>query len=95
MRGVHLIDRPIANPSIVLREEFDDWALLYDPNTGETFGLNPTGVFIWKHLDGDHTVEDVFGELTENCEGVPDSYKNDVIEFILDLENRGLVGSKA
>ncbi|WP_230741737.1 SynChlorMet cassette protein ScmD [Methanooceanicella nereidis] len=90
-----MIDRPIANPSIVLREEFDDWALLYDPNTGETFGLNPTGVFIWKHLDGDHTVEDVFGELTENCEGVPDSYKNDVIEFILDLENRGLVGSKA
>jgi hypothetical protein len=43
---------PVANPLIVLREEFDDWAILFDPDTGNAFGLNPTGVFIWKLLDG-------------------------------------------
>ena len=45
-------DKPIANPLVVLREEFDDWAILFDPDTGNAFGLNPTGVYLWKLLDG-------------------------------------------
>ena len=28
-------DKPIANPLIVLREEFDDWAILFDPDSGD------------------------------------------------------------
>ena len=48
-------DRPIANPLSVLREEFDDWALLFDPDSGKVVGLNPVSVFIWKRLDGNHT----------------------------------------
>ncbi len=31
---------PVANPSIVFREEFDDWALLFDPDTSESYGIN-------------------------------------------------------
>ena len=30
-------DNPIANPLIVLREEFDDWAILFDPDTGDAY----------------------------------------------------------
>ena len=43
---------PVTNPSIVFREEFDDWALLFDPDTGESYGVNPVGAFIWKELRG-------------------------------------------
>ena len=47
-------DKPIANPLIVLREEFDDWAILFDPDSGDAFGLNPIGVHIWKdEAEGD------------------------------------------
>ncbi len=49
----------IANPTIVLREEFDDWAVLFDPDTGNAYGMNPVSVFVWKHLDGNHTLEDI------------------------------------
>ena len=42
---------PVANPLIVLREEFDDWAILFDPDTGSAVGINPVGVAIWKVLD--------------------------------------------
>ena len=42
----------LANPVAVLREEFEDAAVLFDPDTGEGYGLNPVGVFIWKLLDG-------------------------------------------
>ncbi len=50
-------EKPIANPSVVLREEFDDWAVLFDPDTGRGFGLNPTGVYLWKLLDGGHPTD--------------------------------------
>jgi hypothetical protein len=43
-------DKPVANPLIVLHEEFDDWAILLDPDRGNAFGLNPTGIFVWKLL---------------------------------------------
>jgi SynChlorMet cassette protein ScmD len=85
--------KPIANPSIVLREEFDDWALLYDPDTGEVFGLNPTGVFIWKCLDGKHTIQDIIKETKENCDNVPDDVNSHVTDFITELIKRGLAGS--
>jgi SynChlorMet cassette protein ScmD len=78
-KGAETVEQksPIANPLIVLREEFDDWAILFDPDTGNAFGLNPTGVFIWKHLDGKHGVEDA-GEHAR--------------QFIASLETQGLVG---
>ncbi len=63
---------PIANPLIVLREEFDDWAILFDPDTGNAFGLNPTGVFIWKHLDGKNGVEDIIKKLQDEADDVPE-----------------------
>ena len=32
-------DKPIANPIIVFREEFDDWALLFNPDTDIVCGV--------------------------------------------------------
>ena len=84
--------RPVANPLIVLREEFDDWAILFDPDTGKGMGLNPTGVFIWKLLDGSHTLNDIMEKLHKECENVPKEAENDLKEFIQELIERGLAG---
>ena len=84
-------DKPIANPSIVLREEFDDWAILFDPDSGDTLGLNPTGVFVWKLLDGSHKVDDILRNLQNNCQAVPDEAGNQLRDFILGLVERKLV----
>jgi SynChlorMet cassette protein ScmD len=83
---------PIANPLIVLREEFDDWAILFDPDTGNAFGLNPTGVFIWKHLDGKHGTEDIVKKLRDEAEDVPEDAAEHARQFIASLEQQGLVG---
>jgi len=88
-------DKPVANPLIVLREEFDDWAILFDPDTGNAFGLNPTGVFVWKLLDGEHSVDDISAKLRENADGVPEEVQGHVHEFVQDLEKQGLVGFEA
>lgn len=83
---------PIANPLIVLREEFDDWAILFDPDTGNAFGLNPTGVFIWKLLDGKHNTEDIVSRLREEADDVPEDAGEHARQFIASLEQQGLVG---
>ena len=53
-------DMPVANPLLVLREEFDDLAVLFDPDTGNGFGLNPVSVFVFNRLDGKHTLKDIY-----------------------------------
>ena len=85
-------EKPIANPLIVLREEFDDWAILFDPDSGDAFGLNPIGVNIWKRLDGNHSVKDILKDLYEVYEDVPEEAEGDLKEFIENLVQRGLVG---
>jgi SynChlorMet cassette protein ScmD len=84
--------KPIANQLVVLREEFDDWAILFDPDTGNAFGLNPVGVFIWKRLDGKHTMEDILKELRDNTEDVPEEGGDHLREFVKELVEQGLVG---
>jgi len=85
-------DRPIANPLVVLREEFDDWAVLFDPDTGHAYGLNPVSVFIWRRLDGRHTPEDIYQELKAACQDLPADADMHIKEFIEDLCRNGLAG---
>jgi len=85
-------DKPIANPSIVFREEFDDWAILFDPDSGEGFGLNPVSAFIWNLLDGKHTIQDIIAEVLENCEDISDDAEERIKAFIDDLVERGYAG---
>jgi SynChlorMet cassette protein ScmD len=87
-------DKPVANPLVVLREEFDDWAILFDPDTGNAFGLNPTGVLVWKLLDGAHTLDDVLVRLRESADDVPDEVSDHVSEFVQELTKRGLAGQE-
>ena len=89
---MELSNKPVANPVVLLREEFDDWAVLFDPDTGNAFGLNPTGVFVWKCLDGSRTVGDILNTLQENCKEVPDEAEQHLNNFILNLSEQGLVG---
>jgi len=81
-----------ANPLVVLREEFDDWAVLFDPDTGNAYGLDPVGVFIWKRLDGSYTIENILKELRQNCEDVPQEAEGHLQNFTQSLVEQGLAG---
>jgi len=93
MQGeVTLTSTPIRNPHIVLREEFDDWGLLFDPEQGIAYGINPVGIFIWKHLDGNNTPEDIQKLVAEEFDQVSDSSLEDVREFIQTVVDKGYAG---
>ena len=83
-------DRPAANPSVLLREEFDDWAILFDPDSGVIFSLNPIGVLVWKCLDGKHTIQEILNEMRENCEHVPEEAETHLKDFVSHLVKKGL-----
>jgi SynChlorMet cassette protein ScmD len=83
---------PIANPVAVLREEFDDWAVLFNPDTAEAVGVNPVGVSIWKLMDGRRSVEEIAASLREGYDQVPDAVAEEVDRFVADLAERGFVG---
>lgn len=84
---------PILNPSLVLREEFDDWAILFDPESGQSYGLNPVSVAVCKHLDGQHQPQDIVAKVKAQCSNVPEhGVEEDICAFITLLEEKGLVG---
>ena len=81
----------IANPNIVLREEFEYRAFLYDPDSGDTFPLNPAGVLIWKHLDGNHTADRLIEKIKQHFENVPDTALDHIMTFVEDLSGKGFI----
>ena len=81
-------DKPIADPQVVLREEFDDWAVLFHPLTGEAVGTGPVGVTIWKLLDGQRTVAEIAAVVAAQCEDAPPTVLGDTIAFVQDLRRR-------
>ena len=84
--------KPIVNPIAVLREEFDDWAVLFNPDTAEAVGINPVGVEVWKLMDGTKNLETIVAEVKETFDGVPESVVDEITTFVNDLKERGFIG---
>jgi SynChlorMet cassette protein ScmD len=84
--------KPIANPVVVLREEFDDWAVLFNPDTAEAVGINPVGVVVWKLMDGERDLEKIVAEVKDRFADVPDTAAEEVSWFVSDLTQKGFVG---
>lgn len=82
------------NPSIVVREELEGWGVLFDPDTGATFGLNAVGVYIWKGLEAGRSKGEILAGLSGSCEnGLPESASADFDEFVGALVEKGYVSA--
>jgi SynChlorMet cassette protein ScmD len=85
-------DKPIANPVAVLREEFDDWAVLFNPDTADAVGINPVGVVVWKLMDGQRDLDAILAGVRDCFSDVPEAAGEEVSGFIDELAERGFVG---
>jgi SynChlorMet cassette protein ScmD len=86
---------PIANPYVVLRKEFDDWAVLFNPETAEAVGVNEVGVAVWEMLDGEHDMEAIVRKVCHDFHDVSMTVDHELRAFVTDLEERGFVGVEA
>jgi SynChlorMet cassette protein ScmD len=77
---------------VVLREEFDDWAVVFNPDTAEAAGINPVGVAAWKLMDGSRTVEEIVAAIREQFDDVPGTAPEEIASFVGNLAEKGFVG---
>lgn len=89
---------PKFEPDVVLarkeavsaREEGDEGALLYDPDTDSCKILNMVGLDVWKRLDGKKPLADVASEIASSYEGADEeAVLGDVLTFAADLVRSG------
>ncbi len=85
-------NNPVANPVVVLREEFDQWAVLFNPDTAAAVGINPVGVAVWKLLDGRHSLDEIAEKIEDGFSDVPENSLDDMKAFVGDLLSKGFVG---
>lgn len=82
----------IKNSDIIFREEFDDFAVLFHPDTGEGYGLNSVGVSIWKSINGKNTVHDIIRIISRKYQNVSVDIESEIRAFTAELIDCGLIG---
>ena len=83
------LPRYMRNPDVVLREEDEDGALIFNPDTNQIKVINPTGLFIWQQCDGSKSLEGVVSAVQETFDEVPGDEVQDQVKIFID----GLVGT--
>jgi len=83
---------PVAHPSAVFHLERDGWALLFNPDTAGTLALNPTGVLVWRLINGGRSAADIAASVRRHFRGVPQDVEKDVAALIEALAKEGFVG---
>ena len=76
----------IVNSDVNLREEDEDGALLYNPDSDRVQLLNSTGFHIWKFCAQGHTISEIIAALQADFDDVPvDAIATDVEEFVTQM----------
>lgn len=89
---MELSTKPIANPDVIFQEQSDNWALLVNLDTSGTVALNPTGIIVWKLIDGKRRVVDIVKAVKNHFKNVPDTVAEDVMSHLDILTEEGFIG---
>ncbi|CAK0781350.1 pyrroloquinoline quinone biosynthesis protein D [Gammaproteobacteria bacterium] len=85
-------DNPIVNPIVVLREESDEWAILFNPDTADAVVINPVGVAVWKMMDGQRRFKDIVLEIKTRFANASEAAFEEIVAFVDKLVERNYVG---
>ena len=89
---MHATNKSVPNPMVVFREEIDDLAIFFDPETGKAFGVNTVGTGIWNKLDGKRDLKEIVRHTQKHFDNVYSYVEAHVRTFIKDLVKNGLSG---
>ena len=87
-------NRYMKNPDVVVREEDEDGALIFNPDTNQISVINPTALFIWKLCNGENTKTDIVSVVRESFDLVPeDEVEQQVEGFVDGMLASGFIGT--
>ncbi len=81
--------RPIASTDGMIVEELDGELLIYDTGRDKAHCLNPAAATVWRHCDGDRTVEELQALIAPDA-GAADS-RDMIVGCLRDFQSRHLV----
>lgn len=81
---------PHRKPGFIWRK-VEKEIVLFNPDTNETFLLNPTAAAIWEICDGVCTIENIVDSIIERFEADKERKEitQDIVEFIKEGEKNG------
>ncbi len=80
------------NPMIVLREDFENMPVLFNPDDGELLSLNTTSLFIWKQLSGDISRDELISRIHQACgDSFPKEAEKDIDLFLDRMKRKGYI----
>jgi len=63
---------------------------IFDPTTGDSFTVNPTGLFIINHLREGKSTDQIAEILAQEFEDTPEEIERDISDFITHLNTYNL-----
>jgi hypothetical protein len=86
--------RFIRNPDVVIREEDEDGALIFNPDTDQIRVLNLAAFFIWNLCDGSNDLAGIVSAVRKSFDTVPDDQVDqDIKEYIEGMIASGFIGT--
>jgi hypothetical protein len=82
--------RPVRQGRVVFSGAGDS-ALLLDPDSGNYFSLSDVGARFWELCDGQHTLDEIVDELSEEYDATPEVIRADLRELVDELTAEGLL----
>jgi PqqD family protein of HPr-rel-A system len=82
--------RPKLRPELLTREVADEF-LVYEPESGEVYLMNPTAASIIELCDGSRDAEAIAAVILEAVAADPDTVKADVERTLADLDEKKLL----
>ena len=76
-----------ANPVISFKDEGEEGAVLYNPDTDKAIIINSVGAAIWRFIESPHSFKEIASMLVNNFSGVDiEQAQKDVDQFISSFE---------
>lgn len=84
-------DTTIIRTNKALVSSIEDELVMFDVNAGQYYGLNNVATAVWNHLETEKTVDELAQALTAEFDISLDECRQELIEFLPELEEKGLI----
>ncbi|MBN2547773.1 MAG: PqqD family peptide modification chaperone [Anaerolineales bacterium] len=74
----------LRNPDVVLREEDEDGALLFNPDTNEVKAINTTALFVWERCSDIADLTTIVAAIKDAFDDVPEDQVNDQVQTCIE-----------
>ena len=81
----------VRHASVELKQEYEDWGILFNTETNQGIVVNLVGMMIWEALGEGNDLAGITASLKNEFEDVPETLAEDVLEFLGELIQAGVV----